>query len=104
MFFLVIIVELVLYILFQVKGIKCWQALIRDNRMDFTFSQFVEIIRDAEKDNIIKTSVKLTEIDLAIQYAIAAEQERRGNKEIVIEIAEIPFLIEKYCGISVSNL
>ena len=46
--------------------------------MDFTFPEFVTIIRDSEQKGIIKTTVPMTDFDLAVQYAIGLIGEKRG--------------------------
>lgn len=42
------------------------------------FEEFKKIVRDGEKNGEIKTDVKLTDVDIAVQWAIAKIGEKKG--------------------------
>lgn len=63
-----------------------------------TFSEFCEIVRAGIASGEIKTTKELSELDLAIQYAIGQEMQERGGGELQTTAEEIYFLIGKHCG------
>ena len=63
-----------------------------------TFTEFCENIRAGIARGEIKTSTDLTDLDLAIQYAIGQEMQERGGGEMTTTEQEIYFLIGKHCG------
>lgn len=68
-----------------------------------TFSEFCEIVRAGIANGEIKTTKELSELDLAIQYAIGQEMQERGGGELQTTAEEIYFLIGKHCGEAVKN-
>lgn len=68
-----------------------------------TFTEFCKNVRAGIARGEIKTSTGLTDLDLAIQYAIGREQQARGGEEITITAAEIYGLIGKYCGADIQQ-
>ena len=68
-----------------------------------TFSEFCEIVRAGIASGEIKTTKELSELDLAIQYAIGQEMQERGGGELQTTAEEIYFLIDKHCGEAVKN-
>ncbi len=67
------------------------------------FSEFCEIVRAGIASGEIKTTKELSELDLAIQYAIGQEMQERGGGELQTTAEEIYFLIGKHCGEAVKN-
>ena len=68
-----------------------------------TFTEFCKSTRAGIARGEIKTSTDLTDLDLAIQYAIGQEQQARGGGEITVTAAEIYDLIGKYCGADIQQ-
>ena len=68
-----------------------------------TFTEFCENIRAGIARGEIKTSTDLTDLDLAIQYAIGREQQARGGGKIIVTAAEIYGLIGRYCGADIQQ-
>lgn len=65
-----------------------------------TFNDYCKLIDDGikKKEIMLPDGVELTELDLAIQYAVGAEQARRGTPKIEVTTDELWELIGKYCG------
>ena len=63
-----------------------------------TFEEFCAIVRDAIQKGVIKLSppIELSELDLAIQFAIGCEMETTKRDTFTIE--EIYHLVGKWCG------
>lgn len=68
-----------------------------------TYEEFCEIVRAGIASGEIKTTKELSELDLAIQYAIGQEMQERGGGELQTTAEEIYFLIGKHCGEDVKN-
>ena len=68
-----------------------------------TYEEFCEIVRAGIASGEIKTTKELSELDLAIQYAIGQEMQERGGGELQTTAEEIYFLIGKHCGEAVKN-
>ena len=68
-----------------------------------TYEEFCEIVRAGIASGEIKTIKELSELDLAIQYAIGQEMQERGGGELQTTAEEIYFLIGKHCGEAVKN-
>ena len=68
-----------------------------------TYEEFCEIVRAGIASGEIKTTKELSELDLAIQYAIGQEMQERGGGELQTTAEEIYFLIGKHCGADVQN-
>lgn len=68
-----------------------------------TYEEFCEIIRAGIASGEIKTTKELSELDLAIQYAIGQEMQERGGGELQTTAEEIYFLIGKHCGEAVQS-
>lgn len=62
-----------------------------------TFEEFCKITREAIEKGEVVTTAELTELDLAVQYAIGQEIEAQG-REIKADAEQIYYLIGKYCG------
>lgn len=62
------------------------------------FETFTRTIRDGIATGKIRTAAQPTELELAIQYAIGREQDKRGQVQITLTPAEIALLIKEYCG------
>lgn len=67
-----------------------------------TFEEFCRITREGIASGEIKTAAELTDLDLAIQYAIGQEMQERGGDLTTTE-QEIYFLIGKHCGADVQS-
>jgi len=63
-----------------------------------TFEEFKSRIAQGLASGAIKTDVELTELDLAIQYAIGREKTQRQDEELFLTTEDIAGLILKYCG------
>ena len=68
-----------------------------------TYEEFCEIVRAGIASGEIKTTKELSELDLAIQYAIGQEMQERGGGELQTTAEEIYFLIGKHCGEAVQS-
>lgn len=68
-----------------------------------TYSEFCEIVRAGIASGEVKTTQELSELDLAIQYAIGQEMQERGGGELQTTAEEIYFLIGKHCGEAVQS-
>ena len=68
-----------------------------------TYEEFCEIVRTGIASGEVKTTAELTDLDLAIQYAIGQEMQERGGGELQTTAEEIYFLIGKHCGEAVKN-
>lgn len=68
-----------------------------------TYSEFCEIVRAGIASGEVKTTAELTDLDLAIQYALGQEMQERGGGELQTTAEEIYFLIGKHCGEDVKN-
>lgn len=64
-----------------------------------TFKEFCDIIRDGIASGEIETSAELSDLDLAVLYAIDCEMMERGGGELMATTEEIYDWIGKYCGI-----
>lgn len=62
-----------------------------------TFEEFCKIVRECIANGEIKINSELTELDLAIQYAIGRKMEETRGK-LVVSSEEIFDLIGEYCG------
>ena len=67
-----------------------------------TYEGFREIVRAGIASGEVKTTAELTDLDLAIQYAIGQEMQERGG-ELQTTAEEIYFLIGKHCGADVQS-
>lgn len=67
------------------------------------YEEFCEIVRAGIASGEVKTTAELTDLDLAIQYAIGQEMQERGGGELQTTAEEIYFLIGKHCGEAVKN-
>lgn len=67
-----------------------------------TFQNFKTRIAQGLEKGEIKTDVELTELDLAIQYAIGEEQTKRIKdnikEDLLLTNEDVAALILKYCG------
>lgn len=68
-----------------------------------TYEEFCEIVRAGIARGEVKTTAELTDLDLAIQYAIGQEMQERGGGELQTTAEEIYFLIGKHCGEAVQS-
>lgn len=68
-----------------------------------TYEEFCEIVRAGIASGEIKTTKELSDLDLAIQYALGQEMQERGGGELQTTAEEIYFLIGKHCGEDVKN-
>lgn len=68
-----------------------------------TYSEFCEIVRAGIASGEVKTTQELSDLDLAIQYAIGQEMQERGGGELQTTAEEIYFLIGKHCDEDVKN-
>lgn len=68
-----------------------------------TYEEFCEIVRAGIASGEVKTTQELSDLDLAIQYAIGQEMQERGGGELQTTAEEIYFLIGKHCGEDVKN-
>ena len=68
-----------------------------------TYEEFCEIVRAGIASGEVKTTAELTDLDLAIQYAIGQEMQERGGSELQTTAEEIYFLIGKHCGEAVQS-
>lgn len=67
-----------------------------------TYEEFCKIVRAGIASGEVKTTAELTDLDLAIQYAIGQEMQERGG-ELQTTAEEIYFLIGKHCGADVQS-
>lgn len=67
------------------------------------YEEFCEIVRAGIASGEVKTTAELTDLDLAIQYALGQEMQERGGGELQTTAEEIYFLIGKHCGEAVKN-
>lgn len=67
-----------------------------------TYEEFCEIVRAEIASGEIKTTVEVTDLDLAIQFALGQEMEERDG-ELYTTAEEIYFLIGKHCGADVQS-
>lgn len=67
------------------------------------YNEFCEIVRAGIARGEVKTTQELSDLDLAIQYAIGQEMQERGGGELQTTAEEIYFLIGKHCGADVQN-
>ena len=68
-----------------------------------TYEEFCEIVRAGIASGEVKTTAELTDLDLAMQYAIGQEMQGRGGGELQTTAEEIYFLIGKHCGEAVQS-
>ena len=68
-----------------------------------TYEEFCEIVRAGIASGEVKTTAELTDLDLAIQYAIGQEMQERGGGELQTTPEERYFLIGKHCGEAVQS-
>ena len=68
-----------------------------------TYEEFCEIVRAGIASGEVKTTAELTDLDLAIQYAIGQEMQERGGSELQTTAEEIYLLIGKHCGEAVQS-
>ena len=68
-----------------------------------TYEEFCKIVRAGIASGEVKTTAELTDLDLAIQYAIGQEMQERGGGELQTTAEEIYFLIGKHCGEAVQS-
>lgn len=64
-----------------------------------TFKEFCDIIQEGIASGEIKTSAVLTDLGLAVLYAIGCETKERGGGELFVTTEDIYYLIGKHCGI-----
>ena len=92
---------------FPYMGNKSKIAPEKKGGVIMTYEEFCEIIRAAIASGEIKVTdgtaeVELTDLDLAIQYALGQEMEEHGGELYTTE-EEIYFLIGKHCGADVQS-
>ena len=68
-----------------------------------TYEEFCEIVRAGIASGEVKTTAELTDLDLAIQYALGQEMQERSVGELQTTAEEIYFLIGKHCGEDVKS-
>ena len=68
-----------------------------------TYEEFCEIVRAGIASGEVKTTAELTDLDLAIQYAIGQEMQERGGGELQTTAEEIYFLIGRHWGEAVRS-
>lgn len=73
---------------------------------DLSFREFCLVTRAAIADGTIEVynkdsgeAVELSDLDLAVQYAIGKEQKERGAPKMELTVDDIYYLIGKHCGI-----
>lgn len=66
-----------------------------------TFERFKAMIEHALANGAVRVSEPLSELDLAVQYAIGCMQDDAGRTDIIVTDEDIYFAIRKYCGIDV---
>ena len=67
------------------------------------YNEFCEIVRAGIARGEIQLTAELSDLDLAIQYALGEEMQERGGGELQTTAEEIYFLIGKHCGADVQN-
>ena len=75
----------------------------RKGGVTMNYNEFCEIVRAGIASGEVKTTAELTDLDLAIQYAIGQEMQERGGGELQTTAEEIYFLIGKHCGADVQS-
>ena len=68
------------------------------------FEEFKKTVKEGIRKGeiVLLPKTELTELDLAVQYAIGAEIEARGiQKNFYVTAEEIYYLIIKHCGVDV---
>ena len=73
------------------------------NPLNMTFDEFKAIIEDGIAKKVIRSSRELTELDLAISYAVGKEQCERGAAGLVVANEDIANMIKKHCGTDTYN-
>ena len=73
------------------------------NPLNMTFDEFKAIIEDGIAKKVIRSPRELTELDLAISYAIGKEQRERGAVGLVATSEDIANMIKKHCGTDTYN-
>lgn len=68
-----------------------------------SYNKFCEFTRAEMARGVIKCSRALSDLDLAITYAIGREMQERGGSKFEMTVDEIYYLIGKHCGIDVRN-
>ena len=75
-----------------------FQAALQDGLTKIiAFDNFCSLVRDDIKKGAIKVNCDLTDLDLAINYALGCEMEETGH-EISVTAEQIADLIIKHCG------
>lgn len=67
------------------------------------YNEFCEIVRAGIARGEVKTTAELSDLDLAVQYALGQEMQERGGGELQTTAEEIYFLIGKHCGADVQK-
>ena len=73
------------------------------NPLNMTFDEFKAIIEDGIAKKVILSSRELTELDLAISYAVGKEWCERGAAGLVVANEDIANMIKKHCGTDTYN-
>ena len=68
-----------------------------------TYEEFCEIVRAGIASGEVKTTAELTDLDLAISYALGQEYKERGGGLLQVTGEEIYSLIAKHCGADVQR-
>ena len=71
--------------------------------LNMTFDEFKAIIEDGIAKKVIRSSRELTELGLAISYAVGKEQCERGAVDLVVANEDIANVIKKHCGTDTYN-
>lgn len=71
--------------------------------VNMTYGEFCEIIRAGIARGEIQLTAELSDLDLAIQYALGEEMQERGGGKLQTTAEEIYFLIGKHCGADVQK-
>ena len=66
-----------------------------------SFEDFKRTIERGIERGEIQTEQPLTELEIAIQYAIGSEQEERGTEQLTLTVKDICLLVLKHCGADV---
>lgn len=65
---------------------------------NFSFYLFLKGVKHGFDCGDLRISEPLSELDLAMQYAIGKEQTRRGTTEISLSSEDLASLIREHCG------
>ena len=77
--------------------------LVHDVDKARSFNAFRTRVKDGIANGEIKCSIALTDLDYAIQYAIACETEETGHR-ITVTAEQVADLIKKHCGEGVYSI